>query len=133
MKRRGLLILAVVSALAFLSLFPTWNFSERTQISQEKNPLWDDELKPINSALTNPLREEGLSFQTGRGAEADPDGICYGDFGSDEYWVVQYNPAKKEVDASAWIIGTNWIGHLQAQRRFTRIKAIIEDSTKTKQ
>lgn len=127
MKRRSLLILVVVSALGLLSLFPTTNFSESIRISQEKNPLWGDDLIPTNSALTEALREEGLSYQTGRGAEADPDGICYGDFGSDEYWVVQYDAANKKLEAYAWIISINWIGHLQAKQRFDRIKAILED------
>ena len=132
MKRRGILIFSIVSALALLSLIPTWNFSERTRLSHDFNPLWDSDLKPTNSALTEALRDEGLRFETGRGAEADPDGICYGDFGSDEYWVIQYDSVKKEVDAYAWIVGINWIGHLQAQRRFSRIKATLEDGIKSK-
>ncbi len=133
MKRRVIFIFAVAGALAFLSLFPTWTFSEDTRFSQEKNPLWNSEFKPINSSLNKALSDEGLSFQTGRGAEADPDGICYGDFGSDEYWVVLYDPVKKEVYAYAWIIGVNWIGHLQAHYRYARITAILEDSIKSKQ
>ena len=63
MKRRIILIFRVVGTLAFLSLFPTWNFSERTRLSQEKNPLWNSELKPSKTALTKALRNEGLSFQ----------------------------------------------------------------------
>lgn len=131
MKRRGVIIFSIVGALACLSLFPTWNFSERTRLSQETNPLWDSDLRPTNSALTEALHKEGLRFETDRGAEADPDGICYGDFGSDEYWVVQYDPVKKEVDAYAWIVGINWIGHLRAQSRFSRIKATLEDGIKS--
>ena len=125
MKGRIILIFAVVGTLTFLSLFPTWNFSERTRLSQEKNPLWNSELKPSKTVLTKALRNEGLSFHNGRGAEADPDGICYGDFGSDEYWVVKYDPVKKEVDAYAWIIDINWIGHMQAHRRYARITSIL--------
>lgn len=133
MKRRGILIIATVSIFAFLSLFPTWNFSESIRISQEKNPLWDSQLKPINSPLTQALHNQGLSFQTERGAEADPDGICFGDFGSDEYWVVQYNSSNKEVHAYSWIVKINWIGHLRASRQFNRISSILEDHIKSNQ
>lgn len=123
--------MAVTIALAVLSLFPAWNFDKRVRISQPSNPLWKEQLEPLNSPLTQALENEGLKFSTGRGAEADPDGICFGDFACDEYWVVQYDPESKEVDAYALIIGINWIGHIAAERRFARIRVIFRDSLRT--
>ena len=130
MKRRWITIFVSVLILAILSLIPTWNFDERIRISQPSNPLWNSAAEATNSALTVALEGEGLRFHTGRGAEADPDGICFGDFASDEYWIVQYEPTRNEVDAYAWIIKINWIGHLAAERRFSRICKILQDQVK---
>jgi hypothetical protein len=127
MKRRWKFITTITVVVAVLSLFLTWNFDKRLRIAQSQNPLWNEGIVPIDSALTHALREEGLSFQTGRGAEADPDGICFGDFASDEYWVVQYDPVSHEVHAYAWIIAINWIAHVAAERRFARIRGILRE------
>ena len=132
MKRCWIILPVAAIALGILSLIPTWNFSERLGLPHTDNPLWDTNLKPISSGLTQELQDEGLKFQTGRGAEADPDGICFGDFGSDEYWVVQYDPKSDEVDAYAWIIDINWIGHVAAARRFSRIHNILRDQLNNK-
>jgi len=132
MKKRCITIPVLVIAVGILSLIPTWDFNERLRISHANNPLWNSNSKPISSDLTRALQEEGLTFHTGRGAEADPDGICFGEFGSDEYWVVQHDSTHDEVEAYAWIIGINWIGHLTAERRFSRIRMILQDKLNNK-
>jgi len=132
MKNRYITIFVSAIVVGILSLVPTWNFNERLRISDATNPLWNSDLVPIDSALTRALQEEGLTFYTERGAEADPDGICFGDFGSDEYWVVQYDSTRNEVDARAWIIEINWIGHIIAERRFSRIRKILQDKLNNK-
>lgn len=128
MKRRWIFITAISVTLAVLSLFPTGNFDERVRIAHSQNPFWNARLVPIDSPLTHALRNEGLTFHTGRGAEAHPDGVCLGDFASDEYWVVQYDPERREVDAYAWIIGIDWIGHIVAERRFSRVRKILQEN-----
>jgi hypothetical protein len=125
MKRIAIVLICAVVAL-LLSLFPVWNFSERIAIPSPVNPLWTDHNQAIASSLTEELKQQGYLFQTDRGAEADPEGICFGHFGSDEYWVIQYHPDRKEVDAYAWIIGINWIGHLAAASRFSRLEETLK-------
>jgi len=117
-------IIAVTALLA--SLFPTWNFSERIAIPASANPLWTENNREITSPFTDELNQQGYGFERGRGAEADPDGNCFGHFGGDEYWVIQYHADRKEVDAYAWIIGINWIGHLAAASRFSRLEQILQ-------
>jgi hypothetical protein len=125
MKRIAIVLICAVVAL-LLSLFPVWNFSERIAIPSPVNPLWTDHNQAIASSLTEELKQQGYLFQTDRGAEADPEGICFGHFGSDEYWVIQYHADRKEVDAYAWIIGINWIGHLAAASRFSRLEETLK-------
>ncbi len=102
MKKKSLFI-GIFSVATLISIFPTWNFSERITIPAEGNPLWTVSGTEISSLLTQDLKEQGFVFHTGRGAEADPDGICFGDFGSDEYWVIQYDDNLHEVIADVWI------------------------------
>jgi hypothetical protein len=125
MKPIAIITISTAAAL-LLSLLPVWNFSERIAIPASSNPLWTHNNQAIASPLTGELRIQGYDFQTDRGAEADPDGICFGDFGSDEYWVIQYNADRKEVDSYAWIIGINWIGHLSAASRFSRLRQTLK-------
>jgi hypothetical protein len=125
MKRIAIVLICAVVAL-LLSLFPVWNFSERIAIPSPVNPLWTDHNQAIASSLTEELKQQGYLIQTDRGAEADPEGICFGHFGSDEYWVIQYHADRKEVDAYAWIIGINWIGHLAAASRFSRLEETLK-------
>ena len=129
MKRIAIVSISAAVAL-LLSLLPVWNFSERIAIPSSSNPLWTHQNQAITSPLTNELKKEGYQFHTDRGAEADPDGICFGHFGSDEYWVIQYHADRKEVDAYAWIIGINWIGHLSAASRFSRLEASLQKHIK---
>ena len=124
--KRYLTYIGAITVVLLISLFPRWNFDERIKVERDSNPLWRKDTTPISSTLTTELINEGLDFSTGRGAEADPDGICYGDFESDEYWVVQYNAQEQEVDAHVWIIGVNWIDYLKAKRRFKRIETILK-------
>jgi hypothetical protein len=126
MKRLAIISTIVLIGL-FISLFPTWDFSERIVLPVSSNPLWTERKQEISSPLTEALKKQGYAFETDRGAEADPDGICFGDFGSDEYWVIQYHADRQEVDAYAWIIGINWIGHLSASSRFSRLKQTLEN------
>jgi hypothetical protein len=125
MKRIAIVSISATVAL-LLSLLPVWNFSERIAIPSPVNPLWTDHNQAIASSLTEELKQQGYLFQTDRGAEADPEGICFGHFGSDEYWVIQYHADRKEVDAYAWIIGINWIGHLAAASRFSRLEETLK-------
>jgi hypothetical protein len=113
-----------------MSLLPVWNFSERIAIQSSSNALWTHQNQANTSTLTNELKKQGYDFHTDRGAEADPDGICFGRFGSDEYWVIQYHAGRKEVDAYAWIIGINWIGHLSAASRFSRLEESLQKHVK---
>ena len=130
MKRRWRMVIAIPIVLAVLSLFPTWDFDQRLRIEQAHNPLWTGNSMAIDSAFTQALTDEGLVFYSDRGAEADPDGICFGDFASDEYWVVQYDPESHEVAAYGWSPGINWIRHVAAERRFARIREILRDHLK---
>jgi hypothetical protein len=121
MKRAAIILVSVV-ILLLLSLFPTWNFSERIAIPTSRNPLWTEKNQQIISPLTDDLKRQGYVFQTDRGAEADPHGICFGHFGSDEYLVIMYHDDRQEVDAYSWIIGINWLGHLSATSRFSKLE-----------
>jgi len=125
MKKTIILFTIVVIAVFIASLFTTENFDRTVVFKTSTNPLWDDQKKPLQSSLTQALAKEGFSFQTGRGTEADPDGICFGDFASDEYWVIQYFADKHEVHAYAWIIGINWIGQQSASQRFSRLEETL--------
>lgn len=125
MKR--IVIVSISTAVALiLSLLPVWNFSERIVIPSSSNPLWTHQNQAITSPLTDELKKQGYEFHSNRGAEADPDGICFGHFGSDEYWVILYHADRKEVDVYAWIIGINWIGHLSAASRFSHLKETLQ-------
>ncbi len=123
--KRIITILAVIALSFFLSLLPTWNFSKHIAIPTAHNPLWTGENQEIDSPLTEALRQQGYRFQTGKGAEADPDEICFGHFGSDEYWVIQYHRDRQIIDATSWIIGLHWIGHLHATLRFSRLERTL--------
>ena len=126
MKRIAIISVGAVVTL-LLSLLPTWNFADRIAIPAPFNPLWTDHNQAISCSLTDELKQQGYIFQTGRGAEADPDGMCFGHFESDEYWVIKYHADRKEVDAYAWIIGINWIGHHAAASRFSQLKKTLQN------
>lgn len=125
MKRIAIISISVAVAL-LLSLFPIWEFSERIAIPSPFNPLWTDHNQAITSFLTDELKQQGFEFRADRGAEADPNGICFGHFGSDEYWAVQYHADRNEVEAYAWIIGVNWVGHLTAASKFSRLQKTLQ-------
>ena len=129
MKRIAIVSISATVAL-LLSLLPVWNFSERIAIPSPSNPLWTQHNQAISSPLTDELKKQGYVFQTDRGAEADPDGICFGHFKSDEYWVIQYHADRQEVDAYAWFIGINWIGHLAAASRVSRLEESLQKHIK---
>ncbi len=75
---------------------------------------WTEDNREIGSPLTDELKQQSVAFDTDRAAEADPDGICFGHFGSDEYWVIQYHADGQKVEARAWIIDIKWVGHRAA-------------------
>jgi len=129
MKRIAIVSISAAVAL-LLSLLPVWDFDERIAIPSSLNPLWTHQNQAITSSLTNELKKQGYDFHTDRGAEADPDGICFGHFGRDEYWVIQHHADRKEVYAYAWIIGINWIDHLSAASRFSRLEESLQKHIK---
>lgn len=124
--KKWIIVVLTVALVVLGSLAITWNFDERVTFKAPSNPLWDEQKRPLSTELTKKLKNEGFRFYTDRGAEADPDGICFGTFGSDEYWVIQYLPETKEVHASAWIVEINWLGHLSAAKRFSELKKTLE-------
>jgi len=130
MKNRRTAIVIVLFIVLVGSIFLTWDFEDRMTFKQTNNPLWDEQDQALDTPLIRDLRSEGFEFYTDRGAEADPSGICFGDFGSDVYWVVLYDEEQQEIVVSSWIVGVNWIGQLYARSRFSRVKKILEKHTK---
>ncbi|MBK1789664.1 hypothetical protein [Persicirhabdus sediminis] len=109
-----------------LSLLPTWNFSAEIVIASEVNPLWTEGGEVIDSNMGEGLDSLGFTFTTGIGAETEA-GLCFGDFSVDEYWVIEYMAASKQVRASAWLPELNWLGHVWASYRFNKLSETLEE------
>ena len=131
MKKKSLILLLPIGIVAIfiVSLFPTAPFDATSSFKCRINPLWTGK-QAKDTPLTRALIKAGYRFHTDRGAEADPDGICFGDFGSDEYWVIQYFSDIREVRAYSWILGLNWLGHQDASQRFSELRQMLQEHLK---
>ena len=115
---------ALASGAFCICLVLPWNFDRTLSFDAADNPLWTEQRVARDTALTRALNKEGFTFRTNRGNETS-DGICFGDFRSDEYWVIEYFPEDRQVGAYAWILKINFLGHIAAARRFKRLETIL--------
>lgn len=113
-------------ALLICGLFYNWNFDKHYSCKYKINPLWGSDLKPLNTSLVDGLKQEGLLFHEERGSEVGEEGICFGYFAGDEYWVVTYNQEIKSIELDVWIVGINIFGYFKKSAKYDRLISIID-------
>ena len=123
-------ILGVLAAFIIVTEVATEAFDQQVVYQLESNPLWNSN-GPLDNELTRKLRGEGFSYFTDRGAEADPRGKCFAQFGADKYWVVTYNDTTSALTFFAFEARGSILGRSDLSMKFDKVRGVIESSLKT--